>query len=260
MPELPDVEGLKSILDKTSMNKKIRSLEVKNAKILDDISPLRLKSALEGEYFCKSFRHGKHLFAQIKSGLWLQMHFGMTGYLKFFHSIINDPSFDRLLISFSDGTFLSYVNMRMFGKVGITQNPDEYIKVHKLGPDALRITKEDFKEILKKKKRNLKTFFMDQNQIAGIGNDYSDEILFHSHLNPMRSTQELNDQEITRLYNKTLEILNIGINRAIQGEQLPGNFLINYRKAAKPCPVCGTPIMSIKFSNRSSYFCPNCQK
>jgi formamidopyrimidine-DNA glycosylase len=260
MPELPDVEGFKSIFDKTSMNKKIVSIEVKNTKILDDVSPLRLKSALEGECFCKSFRHGKHLFAQVKNGLWLQMHFGMTGYLKFFHSISNDPSYDRLLFSFSDGTFLSYVNMRMFGKVGITQNPDEYIKIHKLGPDALGITKVDFKEILKKKKRTLKAFFMDQEQIAGIGNDYSDEILFHSRLNPVRSTQELSEQEITRLYDKTLEVLKIGINRTINGEKLPDNFLINYRKAGKHCPVCDTSVMSRKFSNRNFYFCPNCQK
>lgn len=260
MPELPDVEGFKSIFDKTSLNKKIRSLEVKNTKILDNISTFRLKKALEGECFCKSFRHGKHLFAQIESGLWLQMHFGMTGFLEYFFKIDNDPQYDRLLFSFSDETFLSYVNMRMFGKVGITENPDEYIKIHKLGPDALRITKSEFKEIIRKKKRTIKAFFMDQELIAGIGNDYSDEILFHSRLNPMKSTQELSEQQVNHLYDTTVEILNIAIKRVVSGKKLPYDFLIYYRKEGKPCPICGTPVKSMKFSNRNSYFCPNCQK
>ena len=84
MPELPDVESFRKYMDSTSLNKKINSAEVKNTKILGKVNSGKLKRELKGAKFKSTKRHGKNLFVKLSTDKWITMHFGMTGYLKYF--------------------------------------------------------------------------------------------------------------------------------------------------------------------------------
>jgi formamidopyrimidine-DNA glycosylase len=150
--------------------------------------------------------------------------------------------------------------MRLLGRVGVTNSPAGYIESHNLGKDALELNMFEFIQLLKGKKRTLKSFLMDQEIIAGIGNEYSDEILFHSKLHPSRVTSELTTSETSMLYAAMLNILNEAISIESAGNEFPDRYLLKNRKVGKSCPICGTPIMSLRFSGRTAYFCPKCQK
>ena len=99
MPELPDVENFKNYFNATSLHQKIADVEVRSHKILKDISADKLKGKLKGKSFQCTHRHGKYLFAQINAHLRLMLHFGMTGFLKYFKDMDKDQPHDRLLIT-----------------------------------------------------------------------------------------------------------------------------------------------------------------
>jgi formamidopyrimidine-DNA glycosylase len=123
MPELPDLEVARRYVNATSLHQKIRSVEVRNEKILGDASARELGNALEGHSFDSTHRHGKNLFVGLDDGGWMYLHFGMTGRLKYFQDLAKDPPHDRFLISFEDGYHLAFDDARMFGKVDLMGDP-----------------------------------------------------------------------------------------------------------------------------------------
>ena len=258
MPELPDVENFRKYLEKTSLHQTIRSIKVSLTRILDQVSPQELKRALVGTQLTETLRHGKHLFAKTANGEWLTMHFGMTGFLQYFDTLSKDPSHERLLISFENGNFLAYVNQRMFGRVGLCDSPEDYIKEHSLGPDALHIEKWQFLELIAHRKTPVKSVLMNQKLIAGIGNEYSDEILFQARIHPLRKTDTLNASELSALYSSTKRVLETAVELGADKNSLPDSFMLKNRGKARQCPGGGKMEM-VKLSGRSSYFCPDCQ-
>ena len=258
MPELPDVENFRKYLEKTSLHQTILSIKVNQTRILDHISPQQLKRALVGTQFTETFRHGKHLFAKTADSEWLTMHFGMTGFLRYFDSLSENPAHDRLLISFENGNFLAFVNQRMFGRVGLSDSPEDYIKEHNLGPDALHIEKGQFLELIAGKKTPVKAVLMNQKLISGVGNEYSDEILFQARIHPLRKTDTLNAGELSALYNSTKRVLEIAVELDADKDSFPDSFMLKNRGKARQCPGCGKMEM-VKLSGRSAYFCPDCQ-
>src|SRR5215217_6181815 len=95
MPELPDVEVFRRYVNSTSLHQNIELVEVRNGKILGGVSALKLQSTLKGRRFESTRRHGKNLFVGLDGGGWLLMHFGMTGRLKYFKDMDQDPPHDR---------------------------------------------------------------------------------------------------------------------------------------------------------------------
>ena len=151
MPELPDVESFKNYLDSTSLHQKIIGVTVKSKKILDGISAPKLTDLLEENSFQNTRRYGKHLLLEVSKDLWVTMHFGLTGSLKYFENAEDINRYTQVMFSFENGRHLAYISRRMLDRVGIAASPDEYIKKHGLGKDALEITEDQFKSVIIKK-------------------------------------------------------------------------------------------------------------
>lgn len=255
MPELPDVEVFAGYLKKNALRRKIQSVEVKTAKILKNTSVKKLQAALKERSFRSVKRVGKYLFVQIEKEKVLVLHFGMTGFVYVFKDENPYDAHTRVLFHFKEKT-LAYVNQRKLGFVALADSAKKFTE--KLGPDALEISKKAFKELFDR--GSLKGILMDQHKIAGIGNVYCDEILFHAHLAPKRSASSLSDKQIDTLYTTMKRVLKRAVEAGADIQKMPAAWLIQARKKGSPCPRCKTPIRQIKASGRSTYYCPKCQK
>src|SRR5215207_5968721 len=196
MPELPDVEAFKRYMDATSLHQKIRFVGVRSEKILGDFSARTLQSTLKGRTFESTRRHGKNLFAGLDGGGWMLMHFGMTGRLTYFKDPDEEPLHSRLLFAFDNDNHLAFVCQRMFGKVDLIEDPEEFAREKGLGPDALDLDGGSFRERLNGTRGGVKATLMNQKILAGIGNIYSDEILFQARLHPRTSVARRFDPRI----------------------------------------------------------------
>jgi formamidopyrimidine-DNA glycosylase len=148
----------------------------------------------------------------------------------------------------------------MFGKLGIVDSPDELIKNKKLGPDAYKMSLEEFKEAIKRRSAIAKNALLNQSFIAGVGNIYSDEILFKTKLHPKTKLNTLDDGKIEELFTNIKDVLEFGIKKQGDLSRYPNSFLIPHRKKEEKCPTCSSEIERFKLSGRHGFFCPNCQK
>src|SRR6266436_10198670 len=180
MPELPDVEIFKRYFDATSLHQRIIGVDVRSAYVLKAVSGRELARRLKGRCFESSRRHGKHLFVRTDGDLWLRLHFGMTGSLRYFKDEEKAPPHTRVLFLFAGDYRLAFDDQRKFGEVGLIKNVDEFLKKRVLGPDALDVDLVEFKKMFTKHRGAVKSILMNQTLIAGIGNIYADEILFHA--------------------------------------------------------------------------------
>lgn len=265
MPELPEVELFKRHLDRTCIGRTIDAVAVNDARIVAKRSAAGLAARLKGARVRSSRRHGKYLLVGLGEPGWLALHFGMNGSLKHFKEEADEPRYDRMRLDFADGHHLAYVNPRLLGKVELVGDADEFIAREKLGLDALdpRLRPADFARALAARKRDIKSVLMDQTVVAGIGNIYSDEILFQARIHPRTRADRLDDQALSRLFRKTRSVLRMAISRGAGSEQmlerLPRGFLLRQRKLGGRCPRCGGAIATAKFSGRTAYYCARCQ-
>lgn len=259
MPELPDVEIFKRYVDSTSLHQNIDAVEVKNGKVLGGVSAGELKRGLEGREFESTRRHGKHLFVGLSSSGWLLLHFGMTGSLKYYKDAGEEPSHVRVLISFSNGFHLAFDDQRLFGRVDLLRNPDSFIEKQELGPDPLYLSFEEFRDLLDGRRGTIKSALMNQHILAGIGNIYSDEILFQSCLHPTTSIGQLDKETLENLFEQTRRVLRTAIDRGANPEELPDSFLLSHRQEREDCPRGNGKIEMIKAAGRTAYYCPACQ-
>jgi formamidopyrimidine-DNA glycosylase len=259
MPELPDVEVFRRYVNSTSLHQKIESVEVRNGKILGGVSARKLQSTLRGRTFESSRRHGKNLFVGLDGGGWLLMHFGMTGRLKYFKDMDQDPPHDRCLISFENHYHLAFDDQRMFGKMDLVEDPEKFVREKKLGPDPLELDSVSFRERFKGRKASVKSALMNQQVVAGVGNIYSDEILFQAHLYPGTRIERLDDAALEKLFEETRRVLKTAIERGANPQELPDHFLLSHRFEGEKCPRGNGGIRKIKAAGRTAYYCPACQ-
>ncbi|MGK7346466.1 MAG: Fpg/Nei family DNA glycosylase [Candidatus Nitrospinota bacterium M3_3B_026] len=259
MPELPDVEAFKRYLNATSLHKTIGRVKVYAPDVLEGVSGRRLRNALEGKSLDQTRRHGKYLFARISGGGWLVMHFGMTGRLKYFKGTHSPPRHTRLLLSFENGFNLAYILQRKLGRVFLAGSGGSFIKERGLGPDAMTIGRAPFLQRLGKGRGGVKPWLMNQGNIAGIGNIYSDEILFQARVHPLRKTGSLDETAGKRLFRKTRSVLKTASDAGADPEAMPRSWLMRHRKGGGRCPRCSSPLATLKAAGRTSWFCPECQ-
>lgn len=260
MPELPDVEIYKRYLESTSLHQEIQRTVVRDERLLKGTSPETLQKRAKGKSLNATRRHGKYLFVSLDpSSAWVVFHFGMTGDLKYTQGH-SDEDYARVIFEFTNGHRLLFRDSRRLGAVIPVDDPESFIAQKKLGPDALAIEKADFDQMLSKSRGALKPLFMDQSAIAGIGNLYTDEILFQSHLHPGIRADKLEAEERTRLYENMKSVLRTAIEKNADPKQFPESYLIPRRRTKLSCPRCGTKIERLPFEGRSAYFCPQCQK
>jgi formamidopyrimidine-DNA glycosylase len=259
MPELPDVEVFRRYMNATSLHQKIAGIEVDQDRVIQDITPSGLGKKLKGRQFERTRRHGKHMFACVDKEFWLMFHFGMTGFLKYFKRKEESPPHTRLLFHFENGYHLAYDNQRMLGKIQVVENAGDFVIKNKLGPDALDVSLSAFKNLIKGRRAAVKTFLMNQSMIAGIGNIYSDEILFQAEIHPNTLVKHLDGERIANLHKRMVQVLKTAIEKKADPDLLPADFLIPHRGRENICPRCGGDIKKIKVNSRGTYFCPRCQ-
>ena len=259
MPELPDVEVFKQYLDATSLHQGIAKVHILAPEMLEGVTAERLKGTLEGHVFESSRRHGKYLFVNLDSGLFLVLHFGMTGFLAYFKDTDKKPPHERLQVAFSNGYRLSYDCQRKLGEVTLAGTLEGFLKERSVGTDALEIDLSSFKQALSKTRASVKSALMNQQRIAGIGNIYSDEILFQARIHPQKKAAQLDESTLEGLFQATKEVLATAIECRADPEKFPEDCLIPHRRADRICPKCGGEIKTARVSGRTAYFCPHCQ-
>ncbi|MBS3817912.1 Fpg/Nei family DNA glycosylase [bacterium] len=260
MPELPDVEVFRNYLDSTSLNQSIQSVQLKSLKILKEISSQELEKELPGRKILGSHRHGKHLFLRMDDARWLMLHFGMTGFLKYFERMEEDPKHDRMLINFENGFHLAYVCQRLLGEVNLVEDKDKLIQEREMGRDALEMDYNTFKKIIQEKRGSIKSALMNQKYISGIGNIYSDEILFQAGVHPKKEAKQLGEAKIKKIYQEMRTVLTKAIEYHVDPAQFPDSYMLPHRDTDLRCPRCHNSFQQIKITGRTAYVCPHCQE
>jgi len=290
MPELPEVETTVRDLKKTILGQKIEDVWsdfkkiVKKPKNFEDF-----RKEIKNRRIEEIRRKGKNILFELSGGKLLLIHQKLTGHLligkwKYEKGVwkpkirgpLEDPmnKFLHLIFLLNDGRQLALSDLRKFAKVefGEKLEIEESKELKKLGPDPLEknFNFEKFKKVLSKKKGGkIKQVLMDQTVISGIGNIYSDEILWRAKIHPFKDVSKLGEKELKRIYQAMEETLkkaivlggeSISDFRRISGER--GYFDRErkvYRREGERCSRCGTKIERKKLAGRSAHFCPKCQ-
>jgi formamidopyrimidine-DNA glycosylase len=278
--ELPEVEVMRRDLEKDVVGRRVKAAEVRPSKnamrvIRRHGKRKEFTSRLEGRKISKVERHGKYILMELDDGDVLVTHFGMSGQFVRGNKRMPVAPHTHVVMTFTQGGDLRFIDPRTFGELFITSQ-DELGKVKELNHIAIDpldqvFTWPTFQMKLAEKAAKMKSLLMDQKFISGLGNIYSDEVLFAAGLRYDRMSDTLSSQEVRRLYRAIQETLQDAIRYRgtslddeayvdLNGE--PGAFqaeLKVYGRAGQPCRRCRTPIESVKIGGRSAYYCPQCQ-
>ncbi len=260
MPELPEVETFKRYLDARSLHQRITCVDVRSAYVLKGVSGRELARRLKGHRFESSRRHGKHLFVRVDDDLGLRFHFGMTGSLQYFKCDQRAPKHTRVLFTFVNAHCLAFEDQRKFGEIGLAEDVDEYLRKRGLGSDALQISLSQFKMILGKHRGAVKSILLNQKLIAGIGNIYADEILFHARMHPATDAAHLSEETVGKLFRAARYILKKAIEAKADADLMPKSWLLPRRGKGGKCPRCGRELKSATIGGRTAWFCAHCQR
>ncbi|MBA2282538.1 MAG: bifunctional DNA-formamidopyrimidine glycosylase/DNA-(apurinic or apyrimidinic site) lyase [Actinomycetota bacterium] len=278
MPELPEVETVRRGLERELVGKRIKSVEVTGMRsIRRHKNKNEFAGRLEGVKVKSVKRRGKYLVIHLDSSELLVVHMRMSGQLR--RAQPKDPldKHTHVVITFTQGGQLRFVDPRTFGEMFLTA-PDvlssQIPELADLGFDPvdepLAVT-EFARRLLGRPGVKLKTLLMDQSFMAGVGNIYSDEILWESGLRFDRTPSQLSNMEIRRLFRAIVEILHEGIKHrgsTLADQQYvdvagkPGDyqqFHAVYDRTGLACRRCRGIIAREKFAGRSTFFCPDCQ-
>lgn len=262
MPELPDVETFKRYLDATSLHQSIVAVDLDATRMLEGARSEEIRDALVGRAFEETARVGKFLFARLAPSSWLVLHFGMTGLLTYFKGEGAAPSHTRLLVRFDNGYNLAGVWRRRLGRIDLADDVAAFAAANDLGPDALAddLDRDRLEAMLRGRRGGLKSALMDQSFVAGIGNVYSDEILFHAGIMPDTAAADLGPEQHAALHRALREVLTTAIDRGADPERLPADWLLPHRQAGGRCPRCGHDLDHRTVAGRTAWYCPSCQR
>src|ERR687891_2562795 len=264
MPELPEVETIRSELAPRLTGRALVRVEILDPRLTRPIDLFEVAEELEGDRVVAVERRGKYLVLRLESGLALLVHLRMTGGFTF------DPaSHERAILELDDGTRLAYRDVRRFGTWLVLEDAelDLYLAA-KNGPEPLgpRFTSEWLAAQLARRRAPLKAVLLDQRVVAGLGNIYADEALWRARLSPLRPAASLASEEVRRLHRAIRAALRTGIAR--QGSTLtdyatpdgsPGAMQDEFRvygRDGRPCPRCHTTIAKTRVSGRGTWYCP----
>ncbi|WP_029037849.1 Fpg/Nei family DNA glycosylase [Salinimicrobium xinjiangense] len=258
MPELPEISLFRDYVKETSLQKTIKKLEFPDASLLQSPAS-KFEKALKGEKFDSAVRLGKYLGISTSGGTWLIFHFGMTGKLEYYTNQ-DLPKYSKMVIFFDDDYRLAYTCRRKLGKIFLAESLQKFQEENELGNDALELSEKYFLKLLEDKTGSIKGVLMDQHVMAGIGNVYSDEMLYQAKIHPKRKTNNLSISERKQLFKKMRSVLEMAIRKEGVRKDFLKSYLISHREEGADCPKCDGKVKQIKVSGRSTYFCPSCQK
>ncbi len=278
MPELPEVEVMRRDLEREVVGKKIKSVEVTGTRsVRRHRNRKEFIALLTGHKITAVQRRGKYLVLKLDGTDALVVHLGMSGQLlRAKTAREKPPKHTHVAITFTQGGLLRFVDPRTFGEMFVTaydeidQQVDELAHLG-LDPLETALSWDLFGRMLAERKSKLKPLLMDQKFIAGIGNVYSDEILFEAGLKWERQSDSLSQQEVRRLYRAISETLQGAVKyrgSSLADEQYvdlfgkPGEYQQHhqvYGREGQACTRCRRPIQRARYSNRSTFYCDACQ-
>ncbi len=222
-----------------------------------------LRKRVRGQLVKSVERHGKFIVITLDRGV-LVIHLGMTGKLL----LDSEPGPYARAIFQLDRGLLVYDDIRHFGRIEWSRElPD---RAAALGPDALDISLEDFRKLLKTRKSGIKPLLLNQRFLRGMGNIYTDEALFEARIHPKAIAASLSKERAGRLHGAMIDILatairlkGSSISDYVDADGQRGSFQQQhqvYGRAGDPCPICGTAIRRIVVGQRGTHYCPKCQR
>ncbi len=274
MPELPEIETVARGLARRAMGRRIVQVAVLHPGVVTS-PPETFAARLLGGTLASVSRKGKVLAVELarapgESPFYLVVRLGMTGQLTVQNE--NDPLEPHTHARFSldDGCEeIRFRDVRRFGSLRCLTREELDALFSRLGPDAQQVTKTEFFAATRGHRGALKSWLMNQNQLAGLGNIYADEALFAASLHPLTQPARLSRGDAARLHKAVRAVLDRAIRlqgtsfrdyRDIEGR--PGNFLPRlkvYGRTGEPCRRCRALIRRIIVAGRSTHFCPHCQ-
>jgi formamidopyrimidine-DNA glycosylase len=257
MPELPEVESAVRRLRDAAVGKTIRKIDVLHPSLQRRISPARLRS-LRNATVTQVERRGKHQLFVLNDGRVLHAHFRMTGDWIIDQSSDALPKFTRAAITFTDDSRVILEDPRALSTLELhaaNAPPDLG-----LGPEPgdPTLTPAVLHEAFAKKRGPIKPVLLDQRVIAGLGNIYAAESLWHSKISPAAPASSLTRKQLTSLLASIRKV----IDRATGARYTDASVsrLAVYDREGKPCRRCRTAIKRVVQAGRSTYYCPKCQK
>ena len=278
MPELPEAETVRLGLADQIPGHRINTVEATGVRsVRRHPWPAELGQRLSGRRLTAVGRHGKYLLLSVEDEV-LVIHLGMSGQLLLAGADGPRPAHTHVVLGLDDGRELRFVDPRTFGEVFVSSGPaspggSRPRELAHLGFDPLLEMPPPaaFAAGLAARPMQLKALLMGQRYVAGLGNIYTDEILHLSGLRSDRRASSLGADEARRLRTRMQQVLRTAVRlggsslsdqqyRDVNG--LPGRYQHRHRvygREGLPCPTCGTPISRVRWSGRSTFFCPRCQ-
>ncbi len=281
MPELPEVETVRSRLQQVVIGKTIREI-----KVLRDKSFEGRPQQVESSQVKDVSRKAKLLRFRLSNDLNLLVHLKMTGQLIYVSDEVKigggHPTADwtrdlpgkhtRVIITFADSSQLFFNDMRVFGWIRVLTDEQVLDEFSKYGPDAIdqAFTAKYLQERFKNRTIAVKQAIMINDIVGGVGNIYASEALFVAGIDPRRPARSLNLQELKKLVSAVRQVIQEGIQAGgttfdgqyVDVDGLAGSYqdqLRVYGREGEPCLKCSGEINKVKIGQRGSYFCPDCQ-
>ena len=266
MPEAPDLEVIKDFLNENVNGQTIESARVLRPTVVRSIAG-DFDSSLEGQTINLTERQGKFLTIGLSRGHCLVINPMLTGALQYASEKDRVQKRTCVVLSLPDGKELRYLDDRQMGKVYYVDrdNLDEVPRLAEQGPDVLAgIDFEEFRDRLKRFQGEIKGVLTRGSFISGIGNAYSDEILFAAGISPFRKARSFKEEEIRWLYDESRHVVEeaIGVLRQRMGADIHvkiRDFLKVHNKGGQPCPSCGGNITQLTANQRITSYCRRCQ-
>ncbi|MFP3974652.1 MAG: Fpg/Nei family DNA glycosylase [Dehalococcoidia bacterium] len=269
MPELPDLEAVKNILNPELTNVGMTEVEVSQPRVIQRPPAQEFRNTLIGDRLSQIDRRGKFLLFRLASKRIIVIHPMLSGRFQYCDAGQQYRFGTCLIFHLENSKQLTYLDPDSMGRVYLVEEGQLSSIPHwdEMGPDVLNddLTEEVFKDRLGRYRGRIKNILIKDTFVQGIGNAYADEILFASGIHPHRAQKSLADEEKRSLYQATRSVLKEAVE--ILSERMKDDtaveirdFLKVHRKGGTPCPVCGTTISQIEVSRRITNFCPNCQR
>jgi formamidopyrimidine-DNA glycosylase len=272
MPELPEVETVARSLAEFVTNRTVRSVDVRCAMLRRSLPP-DFAARLEGRRILEVRRRAKYLILDLdEHGSWI-VHLGMSGRLSRVDPVVAHElhRHDHVVVTFEDATGLVFHDPRRFGLMTI-DDPSTSAVLRGIGPEPLS---EDFNpaylaQLRRSTRRTIKDVLMDQHVVGGLGNIYVNELLHVAGVRPRRRLSAMTRRECARVVEATRSVLReaialggSSISDFLDGIGRPGNYQAHrrvYDRTGEACAACATPIRSVVVGQRSSFYCPRCQR
>ena len=271
MPELPEVETTLRGIAAHVLGRTVTDVIVRDRRLRWPV-PAGLRRALRDQTLRGIERRAKYLLFRTDAGCMI-LHLGMSGSLRVVNGAAPPGKHDHVDIVFDSGARLRFRDPRRFGSIHWTRaDPLRHKLLAGLGPEPLG---EEFHGHClhtrsRGRKQAVKTFLMDSRTVVGVGNIYANEALFGAGLHPHRPAGRISLARYERLAQEIRRVLAHAVRRGgttlrdfVSGVGEPGYFsreLRVYDRAGKPCVECGRPIRCMRLGQRSTFYCPNCQR